>query len=56
MDRGQFLIIPPSFDGTNYAYWKLRGVLSQITKNKTYTNKNTCSGVSKDRSHGECLA
>ena len=27
------------------------GVLSQATKNKTYTLKNTCSGVSKDRSH-----
>ena len=23
MDRGQSLIIPPSFDGTNYAYWKV---------------------------------
>ena len=23
MDRGQSLIIPPLFDGTNYAYWKL---------------------------------
>ena len=23
MDRGQFLIIPPLFDGTNYAYWKI---------------------------------
>ena len=23
MDRGQFLIIPPLFDGTNYAYWKV---------------------------------
>ena len=22
MDRGQSLIIPPLFDGTNYAYWK----------------------------------
>ena len=26
------------------------GVLLQTTKNKTYTPKNTCSGVSKDRS------
>ena len=24
MDRGQFLIILPLFDGTNYAYWKVR--------------------------------
>ena len=32
------------------------GVLSQATKNKTYTSKNICSGVSKDRSHGEYLA
>ena len=37
-------------------YLKDRGVLSQATKNKTYTPKNTCSGVSKDRSHGKCLA
>ena len=24
MDRGQLLIIPPLFDNTNYAYWKVR--------------------------------
>ena len=24
MDRGQSLIIPPLFDGTNYGYWKVR--------------------------------
>ena len=24
MDRGQLLIIHPLFDGTNYAYWKVR--------------------------------
>ena len=24
MDRGQSFIIPPLFDGTNYAYWKVR--------------------------------
>ena len=24
MDRGQSLIIPPLFGGTNYAYWKVR--------------------------------
>ena len=24
MDRGQSFIIPPLFDGTNYAYWKIR--------------------------------
>ena len=23
MDKGQSLIIPPSFDDTNYAYWKV---------------------------------
>ena len=23
MDLGQSLIIPPLFDGTNYAYWKV---------------------------------
>ena len=23
MDRGQSFIIPPLFDGTNYAYWKV---------------------------------
>ena len=23
MDRGQFLIISPLFDGANYAYWKV---------------------------------
>jgi len=32
------------------------GVLSQVTKNKTYTPKNICSSASKDRSHGEYLA
>ena len=24
MDKGQSLIIPPLFDSTNYAYWKVR--------------------------------
>ena len=24
MDKGQLLIIPPLFDDTNYAYWKVR--------------------------------
>ena len=24
MNHGQLLIIPPLFDGTNYAYWKVR--------------------------------
>ena len=24
MDHGQSLLIPPLFDGTNYAYWKIR--------------------------------
>ena len=24
MNRGQSLIIPPLFDGTNYVYWKVR--------------------------------
>ena len=23
MDRGQSLLIPPLFDGTNYVYWKV---------------------------------
>ena len=23
MDHGQSLLIPPLFDGTNYAYWKV---------------------------------
>ena len=32
------------------------GVLSQETKNKTYTSKNICSNASKDRSLGEYLA
>ena len=31
-------------------------MLSQATKNKTYTFKNICSSVSKDRSHGEYLS
>ena len=31
------------------------GVLSQATKNKTYTPKNICSSASKDRSHREYL-
>ena len=31
-------------------------MLSQATKNKTYTPKNICSSASKDRSHGEYLA
>ena len=34
----------------------LASVLLQATKNKTYTPKNTCSGVSKDCSHREYLA
>ena len=24
MDHGKSLLIPPLFDGTNYAYWKVR--------------------------------
>jgi hypothetical protein len=32
------------------------GVLLYETKYKTYTPKSTCSGMSKDRSHGEYLA
>ena len=35
---------------------KRRGVLSQATKNKTYTPKNICNSASKDRSHGKYLA
>ena len=34
----------------------ISGVLSQATKNKTYTPKNICSSASKDRSHREYLA
>ena len=32
MDRGQSLIIPPLFDGTNYAYWKvcMRALLQSL--------------------------
>jgi hypothetical protein len=40
---------------TTCGLWR-GGVLSQATKNKTHTPKNTCSGASKDRSHGEYLA
>jgi hypothetical protein len=32
------------------------GVLLYETKYKTYTPKSPCSGMSKDRSHGEYLA
>jgi hypothetical protein len=32
------------------------GVLSQATKNKTFTSKNICSSASKGRSHIEYLA
>ena len=32
------------------------GVLSQVTKNKTYTPKNICSSASKDCFHEEYLA
>ena len=34
MDRGQLLIIPPLFDGTNYAYWKvcMRAFLQSLDK------------------------
>jgi len=34
----------------------LYGVLSQATKNKTFTSENICSSASKDRSHKEYLA
>ena len=32
MDRGQFLIIPPLFDDTNYAYWivRMRAILQSL--------------------------
>ena len=35
MDRGQSLIIPPLFDGTNYAYWKvcMRAFLQSLDEN-----------------------
>jgi hypothetical protein len=32
------------------------GVLSQATKNKTFTSKNICSSAGKGRSHEEYLA
>ena len=34
MNRGQSLIIPPLFDGTNYAYWKvcMRAFLQSLDK------------------------
>ena len=34
MDRGQSLIIPPLFGGTNYAYWKvhMRDFLQSLDK------------------------
>ena len=34
MDKGQSLIIPPLFDGTNYAYWKvhMRAFLQSLDK------------------------
>ena len=37
-------------------YLSLTGVLSQATKNKTYTPKNICSSMSKDCSYGKYLA
>ena len=35
MDRGLFLIIPPLFDGINYAYWKvcMRAFLQSLDEN-----------------------
>ena len=35
MDRGQLLIIPPLFDGTNYVYWKeqMRAFLQTLDEN-----------------------
>ena len=37
MDRGQFLIIPPLFDGINYAYWKVRmGAFLQFLDEKVW--------------------
>ena len=37
MDRGQSLIIPSLFDGTNYAYWKVRmGVFLQSLDEKVW--------------------
>jgi G:T/U-mismatch repair DNA glycosylase len=34
----------------------IRGVLSEATKNKTFTPENICSSASKGRSHREYLA
>ena len=37
MDHGQSLIIPPLFDSTNYAYWKVRiRVFLQILDEKIW--------------------
>ena len=37
MNRGQYLIIPFLFDGTNYAYWKVRmGVFLQSLDEKVW--------------------
>ena len=35
MDKGQSLIIPPLFDGTSYAYWKvsMRAFLQSLDEN-----------------------
>ena len=35
---------------------KTSGVLSQATKNKTYTAKSICSSANKDRSYRKYLA
>ena len=41
MDRGQSLIIPPLFDGTNYTYWKvrIRAFLQSLNKKETKNPK-----------------
>ena len=35
MDKEQFLIIPPLFNGTNYAYWivRMRAILQSLDEN-----------------------
>ena len=42
----------------NFVFFYVIGTWCVVagTKNKTYTPKNICSGVSKDRSHREYLA
>ena len=55
MDKVEKLLAANFIREVYYSDW-LASVLSQATKNKTYTPKNICSSASKDRFHGEYLA